>query len=70
MVLQSIDVLGLSKRAWSVLHYNGIEYIEECAEYTEHELYLIRCMGRKSVKEIKNTMSDIGLKFKPNGTNT
>ena len=64
MVLQSIELLGLSKRAWSVLHYNGIEYIEECAEYTKRDISLFRCMGRKSVKEIENTMSNFGLKFK------
>ncbi len=48
----SIDQLGLSVRSYNALKQNGINSLPQLMELTEEDLYKIRNLGAKSVKEL------------------
>lgn len=59
-----IDELYLSLRSYNCLRRAGIDTIGELINKTEEELSKIRNLGRKSVKEIKEKLKDLGYKLK------
>lgn len=58
---RSIDHLELSVRSNNCLRSAGIEYIYELVQKNEEELLKTKNFGRKSLTEIKETLTDLGL---------
>ena len=48
----SIELIGLSSRAFNALKQNGINSLPQLMELTEEDLYKVRNLGEKSVKEL------------------
>ena len=60
-----IEELDLSVRSYNCLKRAGIKTIKELSEKTVYDLYKIRYMGRKSAKEIMDTLEEkFGIKLK------
>ena len=57
----SIEELGLSVRTYNSLRRGGIRTVSDLTSHTERELLQIRTMGKKSVREIRNKLEEIGL---------
>ncbi|MCE5329331.1 DNA-directed RNA polymerase subunit alpha, partial [bacterium] len=60
----SIEDLELSVRSYNCLKRAGIDSVEKLLQYTEDELLDIRNFGQKSIQEVKNKVSELGLSFK------
>jgi DNA-directed RNA polymerase subunit alpha len=58
---KTIDELELSVRSANCLHNAGIKYIGELVQKTESDMLKTKNFGRKSLKEIKELLSDMGL---------
>lgn len=58
-----IDELDLSHRTKRILGENGIDYLEELSLKTKNEVSQYQGMGRKSMAEILDIMSDNGIDF-------
>jgi DNA-directed RNA polymerase subunit alpha len=56
-----VDELDLSVRSANCLQNAGIEYIWQLVEKTEAEMLKTKNFGRKSLNEIKELLSDLGL---------
>jgi DNA-directed RNA polymerase subunit alpha len=56
-----VEELDLSVRAQNCLQNAGIKYVGELVQKTEQEMLKTRNFGRKSLKEIKDVLSDLGL---------
>ena len=56
-----IDELDLSVRSYNCLRRGGIDTIGELISLTENELFKIRNMGHKCVREIKEKLAAFGL---------
>ena len=61
---QKIDNLDLSMRSYNCLKRAGIRTIGDLLNFTYYDLIKIRNLGRKSMKEILDTIHDLGLKFR------
>lgn len=59
-----IEELELSKRSSNALKRGGINTIEELMEKTEDELMKYRNLGKKSLSEIKEKLTEIGISLK------
>ena len=59
-----IDELDLSVRSNNCLRRAGINTVKDLLEKTEEDMMKIRNLGKKSLEEIKNKLSDMGLSFK------
>ena len=57
----SIEDLGLSVRSYNSLRRGGIKTINDLIAHTERELLQIRTMGKKSIREIRHKLEEIGL---------
>ena len=55
-----VSELGLSVRAYNVLHRHGITTLGEIIQKSESELAKMRNMGQKSVEEIKRVVKSYG----------
>ncbi|MFH1435192.1 MAG: DNA-directed RNA polymerase subunit alpha [Pseudomonadota bacterium] len=55
------DEFDLSVRAQNCLRNEGIKYIGELVQKTEPEMLRMKNFGRKSLKEIKDTLARLGL---------
>ena len=60
----SIDDLELTVRSYNCLKRAGISTIKELTERTEEEMSRVRNLGKKSLKEIKEKLTELGLSFK------
>ena len=54
----NIDDIGLSRRASNALHRDGVDTVGEMLEYTEETLSGIRNMGRKSIDEVLQKITE------------
>ena len=60
----SIDDLDLQVRAYNCLKKAGIFTVDELTQKTEEEMSRVRNMGKKSLKEVKDKLTELGLSFK------
>ncbi len=60
-LFKRVDELELSVRSQNCLQNAGIEYIYQLVEKTEAEMLKTKNFGRKSLNEIKEILSDLGL---------
>ena len=60
-LLRSVDELDLSVRAENCLQAANIKYIGDLVQKTESEMLKTKNFGRKSLKEIKELLSEMGL---------
>lgn len=61
---QKIENLDLSMRSYNCLRRAGIRTIGDLLNFTYYDLIKIRNLGRKSMKEILDTIHDLGLALK------
>lgn len=62
-LLKNIDELELSVRAYNCLKNANIKTIADLVQKTEHSMLRTKNFGRKSLSEIKEILSDMGLHF-------
>jgi hypothetical protein len=62
--LSGIEDLDLSIRSYNCLRRAGIETIEELTRKTIEELMKIRNLGRKSLKEIRKKLEELGIELR------
>ncbi len=60
-LFKRVDELDLSVRSQNCLQNAGIEYIYQLVERTEAEMLKTKNFGRKSLNEIKDILTDLGL---------
>ena len=56
-----ITDLDLTVRSYNCLQRAGIQTVEELTEKTEEDLMKVRNLGKKSLKEVKQKLEDLGL---------
>jgi DNA-directed RNA polymerase subunit alpha len=61
----SIEELDLSVRSYNCLKRAGINTVEDLASKTEEDMMKVRNLGRKSLEEVLNKMSELGLALSP-----
>ena len=61
MMEMSIEELDLSVRSYNCLKRAGINSVEDLANKTEEDMMKVRNLGRKSLEEVLNKMTDLGL---------
>ena len=61
----SIEELDLSVRSYNCLKRAGINSVEDLANKTEEDMMKVRNLGRKSLEEVLNKMTDLGLALQP-----
>lgn len=59
-----IEDLDLSVRSYNCLKRAGIQTVDELTQKTEDEMMRVRNLGKKSLKEVKDKLTEIGLGFK------
>ena len=62
----TIDELDLTVRSYNCLKRAGINTVLQLSEKTEEDMIKVRNLGRKSFKEIKEKLEQLGLSFKKN----
>lgn len=60
-----IEELDLSVRSFNCLKRAGINTLAELTKKTEEEMMRVRNLGRKSLKEVKDKLEELGLSFSP-----
>lgn len=60
----TIDELDLSVRSFNCLKRAGINSVQELAELDETDLMRVRNLGKKSMDEVRQKLSSLGLKLK------
>lgn len=63
-LVMMIEDLDLSVRSYNCLKRAGIQTVEELTQRTEDEMIRVRNLGKKSLKEVKDKIYDLGLSFK------
>ncbi len=63
-LVMMIEDLDLSVRSYNCLKRAGIQTVEELTQRTEDEMMRVRNLGKKSLKEVKDKLLDLGLNFK------
>jgi DNA-directed RNA polymerase subunit alpha len=61
----SIEELDLSVRSYNCLKRAGINTVEDLASKTEEDMMKVRNLGRKSLEEVLNKMTELGLELSP-----
>ncbi|WP_390406568.1 DNA-directed RNA polymerase subunit alpha [Lacticaseibacillus jixiensis] len=61
MLEMTIEELDLSVRSYNCLKRAGINTVQELTNKTEADMMKVRNLGRKSLEEVKNKLSDLGL---------
>lgn len=64
VLVMMIEDLDLSVRSYNCLKRAGIQTVEELTQRTEDEMMRVRNLGKKSLKEVKDKIYDLGLSFK------
>ena len=59
-----IEDLDLSVRSYNCLKRAGIQTVDELTQRSEDEMMRVRNLGKKSLKEVKEKLIDMGLGFK------
>lgn len=59
-----IEDLDLSVRSYNCLKRAGIQTVEELTQKSEEDMMKVRNLGKKSLKEVKDKLHDLGLGFK------
>lgn len=65
----TIEELELSVRSFNCLKRASINTVEELTQRTEEDMMKVRNLGMKSLVEVKNKLSELGLELKPNDEN-
>lgn len=60
----TIEELDLSVRSYNCLKRAGIQTVLELTQRTEEEMMKFRNLGKKSLKEVKDKLSEYGLSFR------
>lgn len=60
----TIEELDLSVRSYNCLKRAGIQTVQELAQKTEDEMIKVRNLGKKSLKEVKEKLQELGLSFR------
>ena len=63
-LVMMIEDLDLSVGSYNCLKRAGIQTVEELTQRTEDEMMRVRNLGKKSLKEVKDKLYDLGLNFK------
>ncbi len=63
-LVMMIEDLDLSVRSYNCLKRAGIQSVEDLTQKTEDELMRVRNLGKKSLKEVKDKIYELGLNFK------
>ncbi len=63
-LVMMIEDLDLSVRSYNCLKRAGIQTVEELIQKTEDEMMRVRNLGKKSLKEVKEKIYELGLNFK------
>ena len=63
-LIMMIEDLDLSVRSYNCLKRAGIQTVEELTQKTEDEMMRVRNLGKKSLKDVKDKIYDLGLSFK------
>lgn len=61
----TIEELDLSVRSYNCLKRAGIQTVQELASKTEDDMIKVRNLGKKSLKEVKEKLLELGLGFRP-----
>lgn len=64
MLVMTIEELDLSVRSYNCLKRAGINTIQELTNKTESEMMKVRNLGRKSLEEVKNKLSNLELSLR------
>ena len=56
-----IEELDLSVRSYNCLRRAGINTVEELARHSEEDMMKVRNLGKKSLKEVKDKLEELGL---------
>ena len=59
-----IEDLDLSVRSYNCLKRAGIQTVDELTQKTEDEMMKVRNLGKKSLKEVKEKLEELGMGFK------
>lgn len=62
--MMMIEDLDLSVRSYNCLKRAGIQTVDELTQKTEDEMMRVRNLGKKSLKEVKDKVYELGLSFK------
>lgn len=62
--IMMIEDLDLSVRAYNCLKRAGIQTVDELVQKTEDEMMRVRNLGKKSLKQVKEKVQELGLSFK------
>jgi DNA-directed RNA polymerase subunit alpha len=65
MLEMTIEELDLSVRSYNCLKRAGINTVEDLAGKTEEDMMKVRNLGRKSLEEVLNKMTDLGIALTP-----
>ncbi len=63
-LVMMIEDLDLSVRSYNCLKRAGIQTVEELTQKTEDEMMRVRNLGKKSLKEVKEKIYELGFNFK------
>ncbi|HOA10876.1 MAG TPA: DNA-directed RNA polymerase subunit alpha [Bacilli bacterium] len=61
---KKIEEIDISVRSYNCLKRAGIQTVLELASKTEEEILKVRALGKKSFKEIKDKLKELGLNFR------
>lgn len=61
----TIEELDLSVRSYNCLKRAGIQTVQDLAAKSEDDMIKVRNLGKKSLKEVKEKLVELGLSFKP-----
>lgn len=61
----TIEELDLSVRSYNCLKRAGIQTVQDLAAKSEDDMIKVRNLGKKSLKEVKEKLVELGLRFKP-----
>ena len=60
----TIEELDLSVRSYNCLKRAGINTLQELTDKSESDMMRVRNLGRKSLEEVKNKLTDLGLSLR------
>ena len=60
----TIEELDFSVRSFNCLKRAGINTVKDLASLTQDDLMKVRNLGKKSLKEVKEKLAEIGLSFR------
>ena len=62
----TIEELDLSVRAYNCLKRAGINSVSELVQKNQDDMMKVRNLGRKSLEEVEQKLSALGLSLRPN----